>query len=227
MINSGLNWTSRSIKRRGWCQTFKVAWSVLADLFFDLRHGTDTMRWMEVRELNLANAEHAVRYTASKAGPLKKLLASLDLPKNCTFVDLGCGKGRVLLIAAKFGFRRVVGVEFSPDLCRIAAENIRIFDPPGSIKVVCSDVATFPIRRDYTVFYLYNPFDRVVMQRFLANLQASLGEFPRSIWLIYNTPIHASLIVGWQSREYEFSGTKFKVYANSSVAHAAICRKFR
>ena len=68
------------------------------------------------------------------------------------------------------------------------------------------------------MFYMYNPFDKVVMARLLANLHASVARFPRKIWLIYNTPIHDQLIsqsgLYSESREYEIGGTKFNVYNN-------------
>jgi SAM-dependent methyltransferase len=222
---TALNWASRSVKRRGFLETVKVAQSVLIDLFFDYRYGTDTMRWVEVKALGF-ESEHktnAVRYTATKSRPLSLLMRQLSLPTDGAFVDLGSGKGRVLLIASQFGFLHVVGVEFCPELCSIARENIEIFDskvrwPGGYIKVVCSDVATFLVEAFYNVFYMYNPFDKVVMVRLLANLHTSVARFPRKIWLIYNTPIHDQLVsqsgLFSESREYEIDGTKFKVYNN-------------
>jgi SAM-dependent methyltransferase len=223
MLNT-LSWASRSVKRRGLLQTLKVAVSVIIDLVFDLRHGTDTMRWVEVKALGF-ESEHktnAVRYTVTKSKPLQRLMRKLNLPKDGAFVDLGSGKGRVLLLAARFGFERVVGVEFCPELCNIARDNIKTFARKtrlaSYIDVVHSDVASFFIEAEYNVFYMYNPFDKVVMARLLANLHASVARFPRKIWLIYNTPIHDQLIsqsgLYSESREYEIGGTKFNVYNN-------------
>jgi cyclopropane fatty-acyl-phospholipid synthase-like methyltransferase len=86
----------------------KVAFNVIADLEFDLRYGTDTMRRVEKDALPGSSS-----YSATKARGFRTLMRKLDLPKASVFVDLGSGKGRVLLLAAQYGFEKVVGVEYS------------------------------------------------------------------------------------------------------------------
>ena len=113
-----LTWARRSLASRGLVRTSKVAGSALLDLSFDLRYGTETMRWVWVEDLG-ANSEHdvnAVGYRATKARSLQKLISKLDLPRDRAFVDLGSGKGRVLLLAAQLGFQKVVGVD--TELCQ-------------------------------------------------------------------------------------------------------------
>ncbi len=219
-----LSWAFRSVARRGLVQTFKVACSVVVDTGFDLRYGTDTMRWVEIKALNF-ESEHKVNatsYRATKAGPLQKLMRKLDLPKAGVFVDLGSGKGRVLLIAAQVGFEKIVGVEFLRELCEIARENVNAFarrtHTAARIDVVESDVASYRIGSTHNVFFIYDPFDEVVMAQLLANLRSSVTQFPRKIWLIYNTPIHDAIIgesqLFCEGDEFEISGTRFKVYHN-------------
>jgi SAM-dependent methyltransferase len=153
---------------------------------------------------------------------LQKLIHKLDLPRDCAFVDLGSGKGRVLLLAAQLGFQKVVGVEFSPRLCAIARRNVKIFTRKTRIivhiDVIKSDVALFNIEPEQCIFYAYNPFDGVVMERLVANLRDSLKRFPRRVWLLYNTPVHATVIVKSDlfssAEEFEIGGAEFKVYKN-------------
>jgi cyclopropane fatty-acyl-phospholipid synthase-like methyltransferase len=155
---------------------------------------------------------------------LRTLLRKLDLPKDGVFIDLGSGKGRVLLIAAQYGFQRIIGVEFSPELCEIARENVNVFlgrtQITAQTEVIESDVATFPIDCDYNVFFMYNPFERVVLARFLSNLHSSLLQSPRKIWLIYHNPVDDEIIDGSKlfsaSEEFKFSGAPFpfRVYQN-------------
>src|SRR5437870_12063396 len=119
---NAITWALNSVRGRGVVQTMKVAASVVADLSFDWHHGTSTIRWVDAEDFgavghNLLYSEH---YRATKARPFWKLLRSLDLPRSRGFLDLGAGKGRVLLIAAEYGFRKIVGVEFSPRLCEYA-----------------------------------------------------------------------------------------------------------
>src|SRR5688572_22194133 len=156
---NAIAWALNSVRGRGLVQTMKVAASVVADLSFDWQHGTSTMRWVRAEDFgavgdNLADSQN---YVATKARPLWTLLSSLDLPRDSAFVDFGAGKGRVLLIAAQYGFRKVVGVEFSPRLCAYARRNIQIFKSrsrvPVEIDIVESDAATYAIQPNQGVFF--------------------------------------------------------------------------
>lgn len=219
-----LTWAANSIKQRGLVRTAKVGLSVIADLGFDLRHGTDTARWKKLQDLALEseNKVHGVCYQASKVAPLFQLLKAFDIPRQGTFVDFGSGKGRVLLLAAKSGFRRVIGVEFSSELCAIARQNLvrskRRPARPVDIIVVESDAAKFVIQQDQTIFYLYNPFNDVVMMQVLRNLRESLEKFPRKVWFIYNTPVYREVVeksgIFPQMREFESQGNQFCVFQN-------------
>src|SRR5262249_41876406 len=82
------------------------------------------------------------------------------------FIDLGSGKGRSLLMAAAYGFKRIIGVEFMPEWHRAAEENIRKFAaanpsaPP--IESVCMDAVDFDFPAEPLVVYLFNPFPEPV-----------------------------------------------------------------
>ena len=217
-------WAVRSVKRRGLLPTVQVGVSAIVDLTFDLRYGTDTARGRSLEDLALEseNKVHAVHYQASKAGPLFQLLNSFKIPKHGTFVDFGSGKGRVLLVAAEYGFRRVIGVEFSSELCAIARKNLSGLQQrlmrPVDIEIVEIDAAKFVIQRDQTVFYLYNPFAAVVLEQVMANLRDSLAAFPRQVWLIYNTPVHRHAVetaaIFTKTSEFETQGNQFCVFQN-------------
>jgi SAM-dependent methyltransferase len=205
-------------------RTAQVAFSVVTDLSFDLRYGTDTARWAQLQDLALesTNKVHGVHYQATKAAPLSRLLRAFAVSKDGTFVDFGSGKGRVLLLALQYGFRRVVGVEFSPELCDIARLNLATFKQhlkhTIDVEIAAIDAAKFEIQGDQTVFYFYNPFNAVVMEQVLANLRASLERTPRKVWLIYNTPLHRDQVecAGIFSKlvEYETQGNQFCVFQN-------------
>jgi SAM-dependent methyltransferase len=128
-IVQAYGWLFRSLQKRGLLRTIKVACSVAADFSFDWRHRTETMRWAPAHafETFSHNKVYATNYQATTVRPLVRLLRKLQLPTQGTFVDLGCGKGRVLMIASEFGFRRVVGVEFCAELCRQARANASCF----------------------------------------------------------------------------------------------------
>jgi len=219
-----LAWARDSIRQRGLVRTSKVAATVARDFFFDLRYGTDTRRMVDVKILdtNSENKTYAVRYQATKAGPFLKLLRTLQLPQEGVFVDFGSGKGRALLIAAQYGFTKVVGIEFSARLCAQARENVATFAKIASlhslIEVIEQDASLLPIHPDMHVFYMYNPFEATVLSIVLENIRRSVAATPRRIWLIYNTPRHHKVIdqagLFRENSFYEIGGTEFRVYAN-------------
>jgi len=109
-----------------------------------------------------------------------------------TFVDLGSGKGRTLLMAADYPFRRVVGVELLPALNEIAQQNLARYRSDSqkcfALEAVCADATTFPLPGGPLVIYLFNPFPETGMRRTLANLARTLRENPRPAFVIYHNP---------------------------------------
>jgi SAM-dependent methyltransferase len=214
----------KCVAREGLFYTIKAIVSAVLDVHFDLRYGTETLRRVELNTLNF-ESEHkrdATWYQPTQAGPLRDILRMLNLQKDDVFVDLGSGKGRVLLIAAQSRFKKVVGVEFSRELCEVACDNVKVFAQrthiAARIDVVECDVATYPIEPNHKVFFMNNPFQEVVMNRVLANLRSSVAQFPRKIFLIYHNPslcevvADSELFCAWQ--EFKTSGGKFMVYNN-------------
>jgi len=215
-------WMRESVRNRGVGTTLKIVVSTIEDACFDWRHGTETERVVDSDqfEASLANRGHAVRYKATKARPFLALLRHLRLPEGSTFVDVGSGKGRVLLLAAQQGFRRVVGVEFSPSLCEQARRNVETFRRRSRtlspIEVVQADITQHEWRGDENVFFLYNPFDAVILERFVERLRVTMADSPRKIWLIYSAPVHATVLGQsgmFASRDtISFWGTEFHIY---------------
>jgi SAM-dependent methyltransferase len=219
-----LKWAWQSIRGKSVLQTVKVASNFVLDLFFDWRHGTDTMRRLDRDRLDARseNQRHSARYGATKVGPFLRLLTQLDLPRDSNFVDIGAGKGRVLLMAAQYGFRKVIGIEFSGRLCAIARNNVELFrrkSPLQSpIEVIEADAAGYSFHAEDRVLFMYNPFDSVILAQVLDNLRRSLDEKPRPIWLIYNTPKFHDVVVAARLFKsdtfFEIGGNHFRVYRN-------------
>lgn len=104
-----------------------------------------------------------------------------------TFVDLGSGKGRVLLLAASREFRRLVGVEFAEELHRSAVANLGAYQDATRRELVSllSDAGAFQFPLDPLVVHLNNPFREPVMERVIANLDASYRRRPRPVVVVY------------------------------------------
>ncbi|HEX3467874.1 MAG TPA: class I SAM-dependent methyltransferase, partial [Candidatus Elarobacter sp.] len=115
---------------------------------------------------------------------------------TCTFVDLGAGMGRVVLLAARRPFRAVIGVEISPALVEIARENLASARDPRrvarDVKIVRADAAAYAPPRGDLVVYLYNPFRGPVLDAVLARLAAA-GE-RANVALLYHTAVEREAV---------------------------------
>lgn len=112
---------------------------------------------------------------------------------NFTFIDLGSGKGRTLLMASDYPFRRIVGVELIPALHRIAQANVRQYKSESqhcfALETICADATTFPFPEEPLVVFLFNPFGESGMRRVVANLERSLSAHPRPVYVLYHNPL--------------------------------------
>jgi SAM-dependent methyltransferase len=110
-----------------------------------------------------------------------------------TFIDLGSGKGRTLLMASDYPFRRIIGVELLPSLHKIAQENVLQYKSESqkcfAFETICADATTFPLPADPLVIFLFNPFPESGMRQVVANLDQSLREHPRPVYVLYHNPL--------------------------------------
>ena len=155
----------------------------LADHWHDWRHGTNTGGVIPLARLHIGE-KTGREYVAVPERTWKLIFR--HLPVNVdefTYVDLGCGKGRTLLFAAERGFRRIIGVDHSPELLEIAHANIM------NAELVCCDAARYEFPDEPLVGFLYNPFYADVMTAVAANLADSVKRHPREVYIAYFNPI--------------------------------------
>jgi SAM-dependent methyltransferase len=167
---------------------------------FDAENGVATEALLFLGDLDPEaigpNIAHATHYEPTPVGDFDPLLAHVPFPLEvATFVDLGAGMGRAVLLAARHPFRQVVGVEISRALYEIARENLALANADGrrcrDVRLVCADAASYRFPRGALVVYLYNPFDGSVLAGILDRLAAGS---PRDVVLIYHTPVERALI---------------------------------
>lgn len=167
---------------------------------FDERYGVDTAGIVRLGELRIAsdNWIYGQQYQPIGTPDFQSLLAPTGIDiASATFIDLGSGKGRAILLAMQLPFKRVVGVEFSKELNTIAERNLRVF-PEGDrrchdVSLCSGDAAQFVFPEGPLVIYLYNPFEAPVMRQVVANVAATYCADPRPIVILYFTPLHAGL----------------------------------
>jgi SAM-dependent methyltransferase len=139
-----------------------------------------------------SKAELGGGYDGSNPGQFLRIVQNLEIRyEDYAFVDFGSGKGRVLLLASAFPFRRIAGVEWSQELHEIALRNIDAYKGPRACNEVdsfCMDASELPIPSGKSVLYFFNPFGDEVMARVLDNVRRSFEEDPREIILAYMNP---------------------------------------
>jgi SAM-dependent methyltransferase len=175
----------------------------LFDRWSDQRLGIDTTGVHSPEELSLQgeNAKFAVEYFATPAWIFRRLVDSLAIDvRRFVFVDYGCGKGRVLALAAERPFLRVEGVELSEDLHRMAVANIAKARNGGALRapvvVHHQDATDYELPKHPLVVYLFNPFGAQVISRVVDAIQSSLRETPREAYVIYANAVHRNCFDG-------------------------------
>ena len=169
-----------------------------SDIDFDFDHGVDTTWATVTLRTRLREWLSGGQYQPSEPALFRDIINSLPVPaETFTFIDLGSGKGRTLLMAASFPFRRIIGMELLEELNVIAVQNISRYHTDDqrcfAIESHAGDARYFEFPADPTVLYLFNPFPRHIWREVLANLHASLVAAPRPIFVIYHNPVHEDI----------------------------------
>ena len=211
-----------------------LSYSAEQDASFDRKYGTDTSGIVQPVDLGIADdkvREQAILYLGSPPRVTRWMLRNADVtPEQFSFVDLGCGKGRVLLLASELPFRQVTGVEISAELCAIARRNVDTFRPwsrSGAITVENADATKFEFPATNLLIHLYHPFDPELTLRIFAQLGSALATRPRRVvvaYLLYTAAVPAVEAafarIPWLTRKrYEHSVTgqyDWLIYENNN-----------
>jgi SAM-dependent methyltransferase len=133
-------------------------------------------------------------YQPTEPALFHEMLDSLKIDfSQFTFVDIGSGKGRALLLASDYPFRRIVGIERFPALDQIARENISKYKNESqrcsAIEAICGDASEFLFPAESLVVYMFNPLPEAALEKMLRNLEGSLRLHPRSVYVLYHNPL--------------------------------------
>jgi len=158
---------------------------------FDRDNMVDTTRANVPFRTQLAIALTGHAYYASEPYLFEQMMQALPVDfDRFTFVDLGSGKGRALMMAAGYGFRKAIGVEYIPALHRAAQQNIRKFaeehrDLNTQLESLCMDARDYQFLAEPLVLYMYNPFPEPVFVAVLNKLRQSIEECRRPVIIAY------------------------------------------
>lgn len=190
------------------------------DLDFDQENMVDTTRASVPFRTQLAIALTGHAYYASEPYLFEQIMQALPIDfTRFTFVDLGSGKGRALMMAAAYGFRQGVGVEYIPALHRVAQQNIGKFasehrDLKTQMVSLCMDARDFDLPAEPLVLYLFNPFPEPVFAAVLKKLGRSIMENPRPVFIAYRYPEFEPLLSRCDWLEKIAGSEQWAVYRN-------------
>jgi SAM-dependent methyltransferase len=195
---------------------FAATWQLLSALWEFVRDSTPERRRQRYGDADY-DWEHRVNTTSAVVGWRERLLGVFHSPyqptesvlfhemiealreqsqldfRDFTFIDLGSGKGRTLLMASDYPFRRVVGVELLPELHRTARENLSEYKSERqkcfALESICADATEFRFPNEPTVVFLFNPFPGAGLRRMIGGLERSVREHPRAVYVLYHNPL--------------------------------------
>lgn len=169
--------------------------------WYDLKNKTDTGGKTPAAQLDIPadSVEHVTGFQSVNERHLQTVLENVDFPAGSVFVDIGCGKGKALLIAAKYPFvDTVVGVELAESLCVASERNMEVARARGVLTkasfIVHQDATEVDYNRGENIFFLNNPFDAAFMMKMIDLLEAHAKRYDRKIWILYGNPQHADAI---------------------------------
>jgi SAM-dependent methyltransferase len=172
------------------------------DADYDWDHHVNTTSGAVGWRDRLLGAFHSA-YQPTDPASFREMLASLaehthlNFP-DFTFLDLGSGKGRTLLMASEYPFRHILGVELLPTLHQIAQQNLCDYTNDSqqcfALESVCADATQFRLPAEPLVIYLFNPFGESALRRVVANLEQSWRANPRPLYVLYYNPLLEHLL---------------------------------
>jgi SAM-dependent methyltransferase len=177
----------------------RIAWHIISneikgeDKYSILTTGADELHKLENKGVDIS---HATIYMPASYDLLEDVFTEIKKNNLTHILDIGCGKGRALCVAAYYGFTEVTGIDFSKELCIQAKENLEITKknyPSLTYKVINNDAFYYEIPGDVDCIFLFNPFDEMIMSGVIENIEISLEKFPRELYIIYLNPLHKKL----------------------------------
>jgi len=196
------------VKKMGLFGSIKA---VSEDVLFDFRKGIDTLSAVATEDLGLeskADLTKCSRYVPSFASCVRDVLDRLE--KDVDFssgnlVDMGSGKGKVLFVASDYGFKKIIGVEYSKDLHVICENNIQRIGANDRIFSLNIDGSTYQPEPDNLIYYFFNPFKGELLDACLKNIICS--DIPFDGYLIYASPHDSAIFEKYADKVDDFRTT--------------------
>ncbi|MEI6311060.1 MAG: class I SAM-dependent methyltransferase [Bacteroidota bacterium] len=188
----------RSIRYRGFIFTLKLLYF---EFYYERKLGIKTLQIANLESLNTINNDYENNHHYQGASYYVLSILFKKIKKystDKTFIDYGCGKGRVLIMAALEGFDPIKGIDLAKELCEISLTNIeRVRTKIGNtkIEVVQADATNYTSIDDIHIFFFFNPFGRLVMNQVVNQIEQSKLRNPRTVYIIYVNPLYVDCFI--------------------------------
>lgn len=167
---------------------------------WDKKYGVDTAGTVPLESLSIVgpNKEYGNECLCTSPKTFDFMMRSLPQDLNgYTFIDIGSGKSRTLLLASRYNFSRIIGVEFAKELAACSRQNIANFrsewQKSHDLEVIEADATQFVFPTTPLVVFFYNPFSREVFKEVLNNISASLKQNKRDCFILYGSSSHNAI----------------------------------
>ena len=173
--------------------------TLLQELRGEKKYGIDTTAATSLSALEIKGNQlkYATEYMPVSYFTLEAIMQRIpEEIKQGTFLDIGCGKGRAMCVAAAFGYKQVAGIDFAKQLIEAAKQNLKQIKrqyPHTEYMLKWADVQSLEIKEHVTTVFLFNPFDEVLMRLVVKKINDSLAKKPRRLLVLYCTPRHENL----------------------------------
>ncbi len=163
----------------------------------DTAYDVDTSGYVSVEQLS--KDERLCKlinpYAGSSPSVIRKALGALPAVDDYTFIDLGCGKGRAMIIASERPFKGVIGVELSASLANIARRNATTigtrFPERPAMSVVEGNAVEYVLPSGKAVLFIYHAFGPELMEHLTRSLEARLETLLEHVFIVYYNPVHS------------------------------------
>lgn len=193
------------------------------DIDYDFDHGVNTTWARPSLSLRLREVFTRGKYQPSEPELFHQILEAAQVRyEDFVFIDLGSGKGRTLLMASDYPFRRIIGAEIIPELHEIARRNVQQYHSEEqkcfATEAWLGDAREFPFPLEPLLIYLFNPFPEDILRTVLDRLFRSLQDSPREAYVIYHNLVHENVFQAMRFLELEHKTHQFAIYrARTSV----------
>ncbi|WP_301920798.1 class I SAM-dependent methyltransferase [Ferruginibacter sp.] len=180
---------------------FRIAITIInQEIKGEKKYTIDTTGADELKKLYKQGIDisHATMYMPISYLLLEEIFRQLSFATKKHFLDIGCGKGRAMCVAAYYGYKNITGIDFSKQFCENATNNLKHTQrkfPAINYHVTTVDAMNYEIPATVDCIFLFNPFDVVIMSAVVYNILESAKMYPREIIVAYANPLYEELFL--------------------------------